>query len=56
MGNCSCIGTPTEKNNQCIFEENQKVDERELINNIKSKFEKESISIDPINIIEFEEN
>ena len=55
MGNCSCIGTPIEKNNQYIFYENQKVDEGELINNIKSKFENESISIDPINIIEFEE-
>ena len=54
MGNCSCIAPASEKQNQFIFEE-PKMTEEEFINNIKTKFENQNISIEPFDIKEFEE-
>ena len=52
MGNCSCINNNPEK--QFIFDENSKINQEDIFEKIKLKFENSFLSIEPISLEEFD--
>jgi hypothetical protein len=52
MGNCSCVNHPPES--QFVFDQEQNLNQAEILEKIKSKFENSFISIEPITLEEFD--
>ena len=53
MGNCSCVKNP--EDSQIIFQKEIKLNQEELLNNIKSSLDESIIFVEPISFEEFEQ-